>query len=153
MKILVFSDSHGASYLMEMALWANEDADCVVFLGDGYMDWNIVNTHIFKETHAVRGNCDSVLSKLPWNDIFTVEDVGIYITHGWREHVKSGMETLVAEAKKNGCALVMFGHTHEQYEDYSDGVRLFNPGALARGDYGVAEIRGTDILLTHRSVL
>lgn len=137
---------------MEMALWANEDCDCVVFLGDGYMDWNIVNTHIFKESHAVRGNCDSVLSRLPWNEVVAAEDINVYLTHGWREHVKFGTETLVAEAKKNGCALAMFGHTHEQYEDYVDGVRLFNPGSLARGDYGVAEIRGSDILLTHRTV-
>ncbi len=62
------------------------------------------------------------------------------------------MGTLVEEAKKNSCALALFGHTHEQYEDYIDGVRLFNPGALSKGDYGVAEIRGKDILLTHRFV-
>ena len=154
MKILVLSDSHGASDLMERILWANESCDLVFFLGDGYMDWNIISSHIIRQgTLAVRGNCDSVLSKLPWNAVEQIEDVRTYITHGWQEHVKYGMSYLVAAARENGCSLALFGHTHEQYEDYIDGVRLFNPGAVSRGDYGVAEIRGGNILLTHRHVL
>ena len=56
-------------------------------------------------------------------------------------------------AKENNCNIALFGHTHEKYYSYEDGLHLFNPGSIGSGyggaSYGVINITDKGILLSH----
>ena len=45
------------------------------------------------------------------------------------------------DARAVGAKLLVFGHTHRQWEHYDDGLHILNPGSLGfRREYGVADI-------------
>ena len=74
------------------------------------------------------------------NELFTVEGVKVFCTHGHLEHVKYGFDYLYSIASADESKLVLFGHTHYQYHEYLNGVHLFNPGAVMEGCYGLVDI-------------
>ena len=53
----------------------------------------------------------------------------IYITHGHRHYVKSGMSDLYDLAERKGYAAVFFGHTHSPVCSYFKGTWFLNPGS------------------------
>ena len=56
-------------------------------------------------------------------------------------NVKFGYENIIAEAKRRNADIVLFGHTHNQYTEYLDGLYIMNPGSVGmNGDYGVIDI-------------
>ena len=59
MRILVLSDSHGDIYAMKKAIDAQPTAEAVIFLGDGYMDFEKCKP-LFqdKRVYCVKGNND-----------------------------------------------------------------------------------------------
>ena len=59
-----------------------------------------------------------------------MEGIKIFYCHGHRYGVKDGREKLAAEAKRRGCGLALYGHTHIAMIDEIDGVMLVNPGSL-----------------------
>ncbi|MFR3419646.1 MAG: metallophosphoesterase family protein [Eubacterium sp.] len=43
--------------------------------------------------------------------------------------------------KRRNADIVLFGHTHNQYTEYLDGLYIMNPGSVGmNGDYGVIDI-------------
>jgi putative phosphoesterase len=132
-KYIVFSDIHtdGISLIKIKKLLANYDG--VFFAGDGYSLAKALDA----EAVAVGGNCD--LSGAP--EIVTeIEGVRIFLTHGHRYGVKSSLLSLTLRAKELDCAVAIFGHTHQPFCSYENGVFLFNPGASSgwgRKTYGV----------------
>lgn len=140
MRILVLSDSHGRVSEMEKAIEQQPDAETVVFLGDGARDFELCRRFLTdKKIYCVCGNNDFYCD-YPRNDVFWEKDVKTYITHGHYEFVKSGLGALIGNAHKAGCKLALYGHTHCQQTDYVDGMHLFCPGALYKGEYGVVDI-------------
>ena len=159
MKLLVFSDSHGISFPLREAMSRAGGADYAIHAGDGAPDI-ITTAGVFGMTPvAVRGNCD-LGSDLPSECTLIVEDIRILVVHGHKFGVKSSLSPLIVEARRRGVDLVIFGHTHEKCEKYipadenngSRPLRLFNPGCARGGDFGVIEIRGGDVLMSHGNV-
>lgn len=155
-KLLVFSDSHGTSLPMREAFSRCRPVDYAVHAGDGADDLFSLAKEFNATPVAVRGNCDFG-SPLPLEAELTVDEIRILIVHGHRYNVKFSPMSLVAEARRRGIDLVIFGHTHIKLEKYvsDDGERpvyLFNPGCVRGGDFGVIDIRGKSVLLSHGNV-
>lgn len=170
MKLLVMSDSHGRSGKVKKMIAQNADADGIIYLGDGESDLesalafygffrdadgvysadsseNILNKQVLPVCQ-VRGNCDRVSSEA----VTLIREFGgvrFYITHGYEQGVKYGLDKLAACAKAEGCTAALFGHTHGVCYTVTDGVELFNPGSAAVGSFGVITIENGIALFEH----
>ena len=147
MKLLVMSDSHRRKNALSEIIEINRDADAFIFLGDGLNDFDdalaenaLDPTDYSKEIIAVPGNCD-FFGRPAGHVIRQLGGISFYITHGADENVKIGFWSLLEAAKRNGCKVALYGHTHLQKAIETDGIYLFNPGAVERGQYGIIEIK------------
>lgn len=156
MKLIVFSDSHRRSdRVHELFERTHHYADMYVFCGDGLDDVeNMFYLYHDKPIVQVAGNCDyNSFEKLTR----TVEAAGhkIFVTHGHFYYVKDGLDRLYDTAKQNGCDVVLFGHTHQRYCEYRDGIYLVNPGSLGKQRYGeqisycVVDLSEKGVLVSH----
>lgn len=165
MKLLVMSDSHGASHNILRALRIHSDADAVIFLGDGITDF-MQSKDAFPNVafFAVSGNCDMGLGAaygIRASEQITLEGRRIFFTHGHAYSVKGGTGALVSAARSRNADIVLFGHTHvplERYipEDEEGGaIYLVNPGSIrasrdtCRPSYAVITLDGENVLISH----
>ena len=141
MKILIFSDSHGNVANMEDVVRL-ESPDRILHLGDLARDAEDLAAkfpHI--PVTYVPGNCDGRRPDLPEERIFTLDGCKILMTHGHIYHVKLGMGMAVRAAREAGAHLLLFGHTHEAYCQFENGLWIVNPGSvgtLGQHTYAVA---------------
>lgn len=154
MRIVVISDSHGREDLIKRVIEEQPNAELFIFLGDGTRDFHSAMRGVPKEDWCVCGNCD-FNSDDDYNMISYVKDVKFYCTHGHQWNVKYDPEQLISEAKRKEIKVLLYGHTHEPYYEYRDGMHIFNPGSLGspRGSiypsYGVIDINGKNIVCSH----
>ena len=157
MKILVFSDSHGSYSRLLRAAEAHPDANMYIFLGDGLRDAD----RLFDEKRdipavAVKGNCD--IAGVGFYDKYLDEqtlDLGgvrIFCCHGHKYGVKSSELSLWCRAREKEAQLALFGHTHTPLERVYEGVRLFNPGSVSLGSYGVIYIENGSVVASFGKV-
>ena len=163
MKLIVFSDSHGSNYAMLEAMKLHPNADCYLHLGDGAADFVALCQSRGLPYAAVRGNCD-LACDLPVELTLNFGGFTFYLTHGHNCGVKSTVNALRLCGERLGADVLLYGHTHQaRNEYYSEGLScpqgyyLFNPGASGRGygtksSYGVIEIKGKSILLSHAQI-
>ena len=128
MKLAVFSDSHGAPKKM-LDIVAQTRPEMIVHLGDGERDV-IELRERFPDIplHVVSGNCDFRTAK-PETELFLVEGVKFFITHGHLFGVKATRAKLIEEAVRRGADVVMYGHTHCAQLLETDRLMLLNPGS------------------------
>ena len=130
MRILVVSDTHGNDAGLRRALLAQPKAEVVIHLGDGEEEVQRARGSFPEKMFLqVRGNCD-------WGSSLPV--VGEYTVDG----VKSGFYTLECAAREKKAQVALFGHTHNAFADYADGLYLLNPGSLSGWEpsYGTVDI-------------
>ena len=151
MRIVVISDSHKRSDIIEKILYAQPEASEVFFLGDLASDIEDLQ-YVFsdKRFHILSGNCD-YFSIYPSTAVANVGGVKIFYTHGHTLSVKYGTERLLETAKQNGCSIALFGHTHISKILYEDGVYIVNPGSCSKGrdfheSYAVIDIEQNGIM-------
>ena len=152
MRILVLSDSHRHIANLVEAISNEPTAEIIYFLGDGTYEMDEVR-EIFKEKMfvVVRGNCD-FMDTVPLCDIRNVDTCKIYVSHGATENVKLSYIGIKRAAKENNCNIALFGHTHEKYYSYEDGLHLFNPGSIKDGNYGVIDIMENGVMCFHKNL-
>ena len=170
MKLLVFSDVHGRVDRAREAISRHEDADAVLFLGDGLRE---VEKLFFERLNltpiSVRGNCDLFSpSDAPTERMLAFGELRILMMHGFTPYdVKYGAEAAIAYAARRGADVLLYGHTHVREEfylpegsDLGGGVLLdhpmwvMNPGSIGRPSdgrpsYGLIHIEGKKALLSH----
>ena len=142
MRILVVSDTHGSDSNLRRAILAQPKAELVIHLGDGEEEFlRAKRSFPEKMFLGVRGNCDWG-SDLPATGEYAVDGVKIFFTHGHLYGVKSGLYTAVCAARERGAQVLLFGHTHQPYTDYDQGLYLMNPGSLSGwgAGYGTLDI-------------
>ncbi|MBE6787185.1 MAG: YfcE family phosphodiesterase [Ruminococcaceae bacterium] len=151
LRIVVISDSHKRSDIVEKILYAQPDACDVFFLGDCAADIEDLR-YIFtnKRFHILSGNCD-YFSAFPSSAVQTVGNTKIFYTHGHTLSVKYGIQRLKETAKQNGCQIALYGHTHISKILYEDGIYIVNPGSCACGrdfheSYAVIDIEENGIM-------
>ena len=155
MKILVFSDTHGYTTKMhEIISRKRADTDLVIHLGDHYRDVEEVSRDFPAIAFlGVRGNCDFLVNdNYPQSRTFAYDGHKFFLTHGHMQAVKHDSYALLTlEAKKNGCDVALFGHTHVNTHKEVNGVTVFNPGSISSprdftgGTYGIITIENEKI--------
>ncbi|MBR3588730.1 MAG: YfcE family phosphodiesterase [Clostridia bacterium] len=140
MRILVLSDSHNDYLSLKKAVETHPTAEVVVFLGDGERDLDRIDDALqLKHVIKVKGNCD-IASELNENVVQTICTKKFFITHGYVENVKFGIDRLVYKGQSLDADIILYGHTHTPVNKYIDGVYVFNPGSIRDGNYGFIDI-------------
>ena len=140
-KIGLLSDTH--SFLDEKVFRHFEDCDEVWHAGDIGSESVCCKLEDFKPFKAVYGNIDAknIQTKYPENNIFTVEDMKIVITHigGYPGKYPSRVKNLIKETTPD---IFICGHSHilKVMTDHQHHKMLFiNPGAA--GNEGFHKIK------------
>ena len=81
--------------------------------------------------YMVRGNCDWSL-QAPDFQVFRIHGHRIAMTHGHRQHVNMGIDTLKYWAQEKEADVVMYGHTHVPFVEQSSLMTVLNPGSISR---------------------
>ena len=145
MTILIFSDSHHSRSGMYDAIEAHKPQQ-IIHLGDLVEDAEDVS-YAFPQIPfcMVPGNCDFGSTAIPIRQE-TFGGKRFYFTHGHRHDVKYTLYRLEMAAREAEVDIALFGHTHQPYEEYVDGLYLFNPGSLRYGrTYGYVDFVGGGI--------
>jgi putative phosphoesterase len=154
-RIVALSDSHGSYRAAEKVILRNGDADMFVHLGDGERDVDVLRgKYPLLDIRCVSGNCDFLGEAQPVHIIDT-KHARIFCVHGHRYRVKSGLESLRSAALQNNCNVVLYGHTHQRYSNYSAGVYFLNPGSCYEPrdgnppSYGYIDLTDAGIVTNH----
>ncbi len=152
MKILLFSDSHGAVGNMIEAIEKEKDFYMVVFAGDVAKDAEELRLCYPRLCIAeVVGNNDFFVKSIPEDRLFELEGKRIFLTHGHKYNVKYSTAQLAAAAKRQGADIAIYGHTHFRDFDVVNGVTLINSGT-ARKSYGVLTIENGEIHVEFKDI-
>jgi len=145
LKILVLSDSHSGLSFMRHCIETIKPQH-VIHLGDHYGDaTTMAEEYPYIRFHQVPGNCDTFLREPGMVDTmcYQIGGVKIYMTHGHKQGVKSGIHRLIEEAAEQAPQAILFGHTHEALcFQRQDGTWLMNPGSCRgwSGTVGLLEL-------------
>ncbi len=151
MKILVMSDSHSSLSFMRRCVNALKP-DTLIHLGDYFEDGKVIaqeNPQL--RMHQVPGNCDLYRSMDCGPQIlcYDIGGVRVYMTHGHRHNVKMTTGPLLADARKEGAKIILYGHTHQaDCHQEADGLWVLNPGSCGYygGSVGILQIENGRIL-------
>ena len=150
MKILVLSDSHSSLRFMRSCM-EKVRPDVMIHLGDYYDDGKTIADEFPAVTvYQVPGNCDQYRCPVRCQEVFlqTIGSVKFYLTHGHRHRVKSGLWSLLRDAREGGVDVVLYGHTHAaDCHREEDGLWVLNPGSCGYygGKAGIIEIKNGSI--------
>jgi hypothetical protein len=125
---LIFSDTHGRREGLERLSSLFDENDYIIHLGDGAADMRKYTEAYPEKTYVCQGNNDFYPALPEW--VIEEEGVRIFLCHGHRYRVKSGLARLAEEAKKHDCSVALYGHTHTALISEEEGVTMINPGAL-----------------------
>ena len=142
MKVLVFSDSHGAATLTEEMLNKEKECSLVFFLGDGIDEAEKMrDRYRDKKFILVKGNNDWY-SQTDTEAYKYVEGLTLMACHGHKCNVRFSLRDLLSSAEAVRANMVLYGHTHTSgmYKDPVTGIYAINPGALCEGKYAVLTI-------------
>ena len=122
MRLLVLSDTHGRTSLIDRVLSREKTAKEVFFLGDVVSDIEeLLPEYPDRRFHIVHGNCD-YFSDYPLFDIVEYPLATVYFTHGHKHLVKYGLDGILEASKNVGANIALYGHTHISAIDYKDGI-------------------------------
>ena len=148
MKILIVSDTHRSHGAYNWMIQKEGPADMLIHLGDVEGGEYYIEETAGCPVHMIAGNNDYFTPLRPEEE-FYIGNKKIFITHGHTYYVSTGNKRILAEAKRRGADIVMFGHIHRPVQEEVDGVLLLNPGSIAfprqedrKGTYMVMEIDG-----------
>ena len=140
MKLGIISDTHVRTIdeIPDTIIKALADVDIIVHAGDFTQKAVLDGLRTIGQVEAVCGNMDSkdLRDNLPERDVFEATGKKIGLIHG------SGAPWGIAERVKNqfsGVDIIIFGHSHEPYNRYIQGVLLVNPGQ-AKNSFGLLTI-------------
>ena len=141
MRIAVFSDTHGLTSPMVDAV-SRSRPDAVFHLGDHDRDTEVLLRQ-FPEIplYNVAGNCD--FSGSERECLAPLFGKRFFLTHGHAYRVKSTMQLLKARAYEAEADCVLFGHTHEPYNEYDSGRLYLNPGAACDGRFSILRVESS----------
>ncbi len=131
-KYLVFSDSHGDDETMLGVVKEHKkDVDGIFFLGDAENSGDRLRNSVQGPVYMVRGNCDWSLQASDFQ-CFQLHGHRVALTHGHRQHVNTGLDTLKYWALEKEADVVLFGHTHVPFAEQTSTLTVLNPGSISR---------------------
>lgn len=136
MRFLIISDTHGSLSQAAMVIELfHTRVDGVWHLGDHFRDARDLRKRYQDKYRlafqAVPGNCDYGCPA-PSFRVIPVEGHTVWMCHGHAYGVDDPPGFLPAKARENKADVVLFGHTHQPYQEEIGGVLYLNPGSIAR---------------------
>ena len=145
-RLIVVSDTHGSfSPFYQIITDHLRDCDLFVHLGDGRREVeDVLALHPDLPLVALRGNCDFCCDYGD-QEIFFLGGKKILAVHGHTFGVKGGAGRLEDAARRAGCDVVLYGHTHVADCRTEEGLTILNPGSPScpRGgpcSFGIVDI-------------
>ncbi len=129
MRLLILSDTHGNYPLAVKALEEAGQVDRIIHLGDEFEDARMIEAIIGSPLIKVPGNCDLGVEDARTITV-TLDGSRVFMTHGDRFQVKSGLARLHKKAAAEQAGIVLYGHTHLAAITEIDGILFINPGCL-----------------------
>jgi putative phosphoesterase len=130
MKIAILSDTHRHYSAINDAIKLLDDIDVLIHLGDNTDDVQAIERSFKGKIYSVKGNCD-FSSSIPNERIEVIGGKKFFITHGHRYDVKYDLLSLIYRAQELEADVALFGHTHQAYISYEQGVWIVNPGSVS----------------------
>lgn len=122
------SDTHGDAEVIKLVRERHEQVDAIIHCGDSELSFD----HPYLDgVKRVRGNCDRD-ARYPDEELFTIDGVNIFVTHGHMLNVKSTTMNLFYRAKEIGANVAFFGHSHKLGMELLDNILFVNPGSLLK---------------------
>lgn len=128
MQILVMSDTHGHSGVIEKVRGFYPNIDILIHCGDSELPFS---HHVLDGMKKVRGNCD-IDPAFPDEIVIDFGDIKVFATHGHLFNVKSSILSLSYRAKEVNARIVCFGHSHMLGAEMIDDILFLNPGSLLK---------------------
>lgn len=152
MKVIVMSDSHRNFFSLEK-IFTEYYADHYIHLGDGERELDtIASKYPDKNIIHVRGNCDIASFSESETFFAPADNCKIFATHGHKYNVKYSLEPLKQRARSLGANVALYGHTHERFCSYEDGLYIMNPGSVScprdggNPSFGIIDISSSGIM-------
>lgn len=125
MKIVLVSDNHFQIKVLQDIISLNQDADYYLHCGDSQM-----TEEALRPFASVKGNND--FYPFPKQKIIRLNQYfQLMMIHGDQIGYFIAPEKLASVAKKNGCNIICYGHTHIPLHEYINGVYVLNPGSTS----------------------
>ena len=135
MRIGVLSDTHipaRAKHLPPVLFELFAGVDLILHAGDLVHEEVLIDLAAIAPVEAVAGNMDSLLLHQHLGDkkVLSLAGFNIGLIHGniGSDRKKTPQRALGAFAG-NPVDCVVFGHSHQPYNETVDGILLFNPGS------------------------
>lgn len=144
-RVAILGDSHVPFREDEVPeqVWEDvRESDLTVHMGD--FDSRKAFHEFVDESQAmiaVRGNMDPSSVDLEEAELFDLEEVTFFVSHG-----TDGRSQVQEHAEYNDADVAVFGHSHQVYDEEDGGVHMLNPGTCTGADpaedatYMVAEV-------------
>lgn len=153
-RVGVVSDTHWQVVdgpLPQSLFKALEGIDLILHAGDLVSLEIIDQLSEIASVQAVAGNMDGteVRQKLPAKRVLHIEKIRLGLIHGWGP--PQGLPQRVLAEFPEDVNVVVFGHSHQPYQEWTDGRLLFNPGSLLKDrfsagrSYGLLTIEGHEV--------
>jgi putative phosphoesterase len=131
-RIGVISDTHIPVAAKELPARVGEifnGVNLILHAGDLVTSSVLDDLALIAPVTAVRGNMDRSTEQNPLKRIVEIEGEGVRIglIHGWGGPYDVPMRVLGEFEKKPDC--IVFGHSHQPFNEYLAGVLMFNPGS------------------------
>jgi len=123
MKIIIVSDSHGNTSLLDLVRNNERDADLLIHCGDYCIPEYLMNGFAH-----VSGNCDWDMDALKQLDLKTPLGI-IHVEHGNSFQIMCNSTRYIGSMD---AFLVFSGHTHEKKITKIRNTTWINPGSLTR---------------------
>ncbi|MEG1863173.1 MAG: YfcE family phosphodiesterase [Oscillospiraceae bacterium] len=157
MKYLIISDTHGYKNYLKRILEKEADINDIIYLGDGLNDILTLKAQNPQlNIIAVAGNCD-VNKAVATQELIEVKGFKILICHGDGYSVKMSLLPLRKACLSFGASIALYGHTHQQYYEYFDGLYMFCPGSVMPSAnpfscYGILDFTTSKPLFYHKEI-
>lgn len=152
MKALVMSDTHNNYNAILKILNKENDCGIIIHAGDILSDIERLklNFPIYNYEY-VSGNNDFSFTA-PNLKLFYMGTKKIMLTHGHKFNVKCSLTSLYFKACENKADICIFGHTHMQYLENTNGIYILNPGFGGLGQYAVIDVKNDKINIELKSI-
>ncbi|HAS79253.1 MAG TPA: metallophosphoesterase [Ruminococcus sp.] len=159
MRIIVMSDSHGNYYPVKEIMQRNLAADMFIHLGDGEREFDEAAKELsLCNTYHVKGNCDFGSMSPDMLCINLEYGHRLIAAHGHNQYVNFTLDNLKKAAAENNADIILYGHTHERFCKYEDGLYIMNPGSAScprdglDASYGYIDVTEKGILANVLSI-
>lgn len=134
MRILVLSDTHipgRARALPPIVYEALERADLILHAGDIAGAELLAELELFAPVYAVAGNMDppDLRERLPHRLVVEAGGRRIGLIHGDGHDSRRTSERTLYAFRDGDVDCVIFGHSHQPFHEWRNGILLFNPGS------------------------